>query len=64
MILTTSDTADALAAALEPLLLDVNYANQLGEHGRKTVIEKFSIKKTGQSLIEVFDSLLKTKEND
>jgi len=64
MILTKSDTADALAAALEPLLLDVNYANQLGKHGRKTVIEKFSIKKTGQSLIEVFDSLLKTKEND
>lgn len=53
-VLCEPNNAEALAAALEPLLLKPEQARQLGEQGRKAVHEKFNIEQTARDLVRIY----------
>jgi len=52
------NNATALAAALEPLLLDPDYAQQLARKGRNVVFEKFNIKQTSEEMVRIYEDIL------
>jgi glycosyltransferase involved in cell wall biosynthesis len=56
-VLFEPDNAAALAAAMEPLLLDADYARQLGERGRKAVLEKFDVEQTAQEMVRIYEGI-------
>lgn len=53
-VLCEPNNAEALAAALERLLLNPDHARQLGEQGRKAVHEKFNIDQTAGDLMRIY----------
>jgi glycosyltransferase involved in cell wall biosynthesis len=55
-VLCKPNSAEALAAALKPLLLNPNYARQLGRQGREAVFEKFNIEQTAKELVRIYDA--------
>lgn len=52
------NNATALAAALEPLLLDPDYAQRLARQGRNVVFEKFNIKQTAEEMVRIYEDTL------
>jgi glycosyltransferase involved in cell wall biosynthesis len=54
----------SLVKTLEKILLDVNYARDLGEKGRKAVFEKFNIEQTAKEMTRIYESLLKSFHED
>lgn len=58
-LLYEPNNADALAAALEPLLLKMEHVQQLGEQGRKAVHEKFNIEQTARDLMRIYEEVAK-----
>jgi glycosyltransferase involved in cell wall biosynthesis len=57
-VLYEPNNAEALAEALEPLLLDPEHARQLGEQGQKAVYEKFDIKQTARDLMRIYAKVI------
>ena len=57
-VLIPTGDADALAAALEPLMRDVTSATAMGERGRARVLEKFSLDAEAARIGEVYRPLL------
>ena len=57
-VLCEPNNAEALAAALETLLLDPEHARQLGEQGRKAVHEKFNIEQTAGDLMRIYAKVI------
>jgi mannosyltransferase len=57
-VLVPVDNADALAAALEPLMRDPAAAAAMGERGRNRVLEKFSLDAEAAGIAAVYRSLL------
>nr|WP_249156987.1 glycosyltransferase [Bradyrhizobium sp. KB893862 SZCCT0404] len=57
-VLIPTGDADALAAALEPLMRDVAAATAMGERGRARVLEKFSLDAEAARIGEVYRPLL------
>jgi mannosyltransferase len=57
-VLTPPGDIDALVAALEPLMRDVNAATAMGERGRARVLEKFSLDAEAARIGEVYRPLL------
>lgn len=57
-VLCEPNNAAALAKAMEPLLLDPNYARQLGKQGRDAVFEKFSIEQTGEEMVRIYEGVV------
>lgn len=57
-VLIPAGDADALAAALEPLMRDVAAATAMGERGRRRVLEKFSLDAEAARIGEVYRPLL------
>ena len=57
-VLIPTGDADALAAALEPLMRDVAAATVMGEHGRAHVLEKFSLDAEAARIGDVYRPLL------
>nr|WP_166475621.1 glycosyltransferase family 4 protein [Bradyrhizobium symbiodeficiens]QIP01674.1 glycosyltransferase family 4 protein [Bradyrhizobium symbiodeficiens] len=57
-VLIPSGDADALVAALEPLMRDVATATAMGERGRARVLEKFSLDAEAARIGEVYRPLL------
>jgi len=53
-VLYEGNTPQALAQALEPLLLDPGHARQLGKQGREGVRTHFDIKQTSQELLRLY----------
>jgi glycosyltransferase involved in cell wall biosynthesis len=53
-VLFEPNSAGALAAAMEPLLLDPDYARQLGQQGREKVFEKFNVEQTAEALMRIY----------
>jgi len=43
---------------MEPLLLDPNYARQLGKQGRDVVFEKFNIEQTGEEMVRIYEGVV------
>jgi glycosyltransferase involved in cell wall biosynthesis len=52
----------ALAAALEPLLVDPDYARRLGRQGRARVFERFNIDKSAQEMLRICGGLCETSK--
>ena len=47
----------ALAAALEKVLVDTDYARELGSRGREKVFEMFNIERNAEEMVEVFEKV-------
>jgi len=56
-VLFEPNSAVALAAAIEPLLLDPAYAQELGKKGRKAVFEKFDVEQTARELVRIYEGI-------
>ena len=57
-VLYRDNTAAGLAAAMEPLLLDPDYAHKLGKRGRDAILEKFDIEQTAGEMIKIFERIV------
>lgn len=57
-VLIPTGDAEALAAAIEPLMRDVAAATAMGERGRERVLEKFSLDAEAARIGEVYRPLL------
>jgi len=57
-VLTPPGDADALAAALEPLMRDPGSATAMGERGRARVLEKFSLDAEAGAIAAVYRTLV------
>jgi len=53
-VLYEPNSAEALAAAMKPLLLEPDYARQLGRRGRETVFEKFNVEQTAEEMVRIY----------
>jgi len=58
-VLFEPNSAVALAAAMQPLLLDPNHARQLGKQGREQVLQKFNVKQTATELVRIYKKITK-----
>jgi len=56
-VLCEPNNAAALAAAMEPLLLEPDYAQQLGKQGREAVFEKFNIEQTAEEMVRIYEEI-------
>jgi mannosyltransferase len=56
-VLTPPDDADALVAALEPLMRDPALATVMGERARQRVLEKFSLEAEANAIADVYRRL-------
>ena len=56
-VLTPTGAADALVAALEPLMRDVALATVMGERARMRVLEKFSLDAEANAIAAVYKTL-------
>jgi glycosyltransferase involved in cell wall biosynthesis len=53
-VLFEPNNAEALAEAMQPLLLDPNYARELGKQGKKQVFQKFNVEQTAKDLMRIY----------
>jgi glycosyltransferase involved in cell wall biosynthesis len=56
-VLCEPNSADALAAAMEPLLLKPDYARKLGKQGRDAVFERFNIEQTAREMVRIYGEI-------
>ena len=56
-VLCEPNNATALASAMEPLLLEPDYARQLGKRGRDAVFEKFNIEQTAEEMVRIYGEI-------
>jgi len=56
-VLCEPNNATALASAMEGLLLEPDYARQLGEQGREAVFEKFNIEQTAEEMVRIYGEI-------
>ena len=56
-VLCEPNNAAALASAMEPLLLEPDYARQLGKQGREAVFEKFNIEQTAEEMVRIYGKI-------
>jgi len=56
-VLCEPNNAAALAVAMEPLLLEPDYARQLGKRGRDAVFEKFNIEQTAEEMVRIYGEI-------
>ena len=57
-VLCEPNNAEALAAAMEPLLLKPDYARQLGKRGKDAVFEKFNIEQTVEEMVRIYGKIV------
>ena len=53
-VLCEPNDADALADAIQGLLLDPGRAGELGERGKKAILEKFDIDQTAAEMVRTY----------
>jgi glycosyltransferase involved in cell wall biosynthesis len=58
-LLYQDNTAAGLAAAMEPLLLDKDYAKKLGQCGRNAIFEKFNVEQTAGEMMRIFERMVR-----
>ncbi len=56
-VLCEPNNAAALASAMEPLLLEPDYARQLAKQGREAVFEKFNIEQTAEEMVRIYGEI-------
>jgi glycosyltransferase involved in cell wall biosynthesis len=57
-VLFEPNNAAELSHALERLLLDPDYARQIGQNGQKAVFEKFNIEQTARQIVRIYQEVL------
>ena len=57
-VLYQDNTADGLADAIQPLLLDPDYAHKLGQKGRNAILETFRIDHTAEKMLRIFERII------
>ena len=57
-VLYEPDNTQALADALKPLLLDADYALELGAKGRRGVVENFNVKQTARKMVRIYEQVI------
>jgi glycosyltransferase involved in cell wall biosynthesis len=57
-VLFEPNNASALAKALEMFLMDLDYSRDIGEKGRKAVIEKFNIAQTVEEIVRIYKGIV------
>ena len=57
-VLTAPGDADALVAALEPLMRDPALATAMGERARQRVLDKFSLEAEARAIADVYRRML------
>ncbi|MHC5060885.1 MAG: glycosyltransferase family 4 protein [Planctomycetota bacterium] len=57
-VLYKPNNAQALAGALEPLLLDADYALKLGARGRGGIFENFDVMQTAQNMVRIYKQVI------
>jgi glycosyltransferase involved in cell wall biosynthesis len=57
-VLFEPNNAAELARAIERLLLDPDYARQIGQNGQKAVFEKFNIEQTARQIVRIYQEVL------
>ncbi len=55
-ILYEPNSAEALAEAMQPLLLDPDHARKLGKQGKKQVFQKFNVEQTAKELMRIYQT--------
>jgi glycosyltransferase involved in cell wall biosynthesis len=58
-VLFEPNSAAALAATMQTLLLDPNYARQLGKQGREQVFQKFNVEQTAEEMVRIYKKIMK-----
>ncbi len=58
-VLFEPNNTAALAAAIENLLIEPDYARKLGEQGRDAVFEKFNIEQTAEETVRIYGQVAK-----
>ena len=58
-LLYQDNTASGLAAAMEPLLLDRDYAQKLGDKGRDAIFNKFNVEQTAGEMMRIFQRMVR-----
>lgn len=58
-VLYEPDNIQALADALKPLLLNADYALELGAKGRCGVVENFDIKQTARKMVRIYEQVIR-----
>jgi glycosyltransferase involved in cell wall biosynthesis len=53
-VLFEPNSAAALAEAMQPLLLDPDYARKLGKQGKKQVLRKLNVEQTAKDLMRIY----------
>jgi glycosyltransferase involved in cell wall biosynthesis len=57
-VLYEANNASALAAAIEELLTEPDYARKLGKRGREVVVEKFDIEQTAREMVRIYQKAI------
>ena len=57
-VLYEPNDAQALADALESLLLDADYALKLGARGRRGIVENFDVMQTAQNMVRIYRQVI------
>ncbi len=57
-VLYESNNVQALADAIKPLLLDADYALQLGAGGRRGIIENFDVMQTAKNMVRIYRQVI------
>ena len=55
-------THESLAKAMEPLLLDPDYANKLGKQGRDAVIKTLDVENNARELMTIYERIVQKKQ--
>ena len=58
-VLYEPNNAEALASAMEPLLLETDNARELGERGREVVFEKFNVEQTAEEMVRIYEVVVR-----
>ena len=58
LILYEPNSTDGLASALERVLVDSDYARQLGDRGREAVFSKFDVKQTAREMVRICEEVI------
>jgi glycosyltransferase involved in cell wall biosynthesis len=57
-VLYEDNSTAGLVSALEQLLLNPEYSQELGKRGRDAVVEKFSIEDAARKMINIFERVV------
>jgi glycosyltransferase involved in cell wall biosynthesis len=57
-VLYEPNNVSALAAAIEKLLIEPDYAGKLGKQGRDAVFEKFNIEQTAEEIVRIYSKVV------